>query len=85
MISWEKNLYIYENEDTLLWSSEYKTFYENEFFTPILNEKAVTEYLMFRYLSDGETLLESVRNIRPGTYIKILDGKKQEVTNRTFW
>lgn len=67
----EKPLYIWDNGSTLLYASEYKAFYCHPDFTAELNEDAVDEYFLFRYVSDGDTLLKGVKNLRPGTYLKI--------------
>lgn len=78
----EKPLYYCRTDDYVMWASEYKAFYENENFKPELNIEALTEYLMFRYVSDGETLLKHVRNIHPGTYIRI---DKNSLNEIRYW
>ena len=67
----EKPLYIWDNGDTFLYASEYKAFYCHPDFKAELNEEAVDEYFLFRYVSDGDTLLKGVNNLCPGSYLKI--------------
>lgn len=67
----EKPLYYYENQDVFLFASEYKAFYCHPTFQPILNEDAVDEYFMFRYVSGEDTLLKGVQKLAPGNYIKV--------------
>ena len=67
----EKPLYIYNKPDFMLYASEYKAFYCHPKFTSKLNEDAVDEYFLFRYVSDGETLLDGVKNLQPGSYMKV--------------
>ncbi len=79
----EKPLYLYRKENVLMWASEYKAFYASRYFCPELNHEALTEYLMFRYVSDGETLLQNVTNMPPGTYYEISAG--YDISRHTFW
>lgn len=67
----EKPLYTYDNGDTLLYASEYKAFYCHPCFKAELNQVSVDEYFLFRYVAGGETLLKGVRNLQPGSYLKI--------------
>ena len=67
----EKPLYYWDNGVTFLYASEYKAFYCHPDFKAELNEEAVDEYFLFRYVSDGETLLKGVNNLRPGSYLKV--------------
>lgn len=67
----EKPLYIYEKDNVLLYASEYKSFYCHPSFKAELDDNAVSEYFLFRYVSDGDTLLKGVKNLQPGSYLKI--------------
>lgn len=78
----EKPLYYYENESVLLWASEYKAFYEHPAFVPEIALENLTEYLMFRYISAGDTLLKHVRNVTPGTYMVI---DRSGVSKIKYW
>lgn len=78
----EKPLYYYDNDEVFLWGSEYKAFYEHPSFIPVLEEKNLTEYLMFRYIVGGETLLKGVKNLTPGSYLMIRDSS---ITECRYW
>lgn len=78
----EKPLYFYENNEVFMFASEYKAFYSHPSFTPQLNEEGVDEYFMFRYVSDGETLLKNVFNMTPGSYLKITNN---EIVKTQYW
>ena len=67
----EKPLYIWHYGETLLYASEYKAFYCHPRFKAQLNQDAVDEYFLFRYVSDGDTLLKGVSNLQPGSYLKV--------------
>lgn len=69
----EKPLYIYQNDEVFLWGSEYKSFYCHKSFEARLNEDVLSEYIMFRYISDNETLLKGVKNVTPGHYLKLTE------------
>lgn len=78
----EKPLYIYENSDIIIWASEYKAFYCHPSFHPQLNEEAVTEYFLYRFVAGGETLLKGVKNIAPGTYLEL---SKDGIQKIVYW
>lgn len=78
----EKPLYYYSSQDVFMWASEYKAFYENPLFQARLDTESLSEYLMFRYVSNGKTLLQNVRNLKPGTYLEI---KRTGITQKTYW
>lgn len=78
----EKPLYYYKNSTCLMWASEYKAFYEHPSFSPELEKSNLTEYLMFRYVSEGETLLKGVYNLTPGSYLKITS---VGIEKKTYW
>lgn len=75
----EKPLYYYENKDVFLWASEYKAFYCHPSFVPELSNENITEYLMYRYISNGETLLNHVKNICPGHYLVLSENGYKDV------
>lgn len=78
----EKPLYYYENSDVFMWASEYKAFYEHPSFIPALKKANLTEYLMFRYIAGGGTLLEGVKNLTPGSYLKITNSG---IAEHKYW
>jgi asparagine synthase (glutamine-hydrolysing) len=78
----EKPLYIWDNGDTFLYASEYKAFYCHPVFKAELNEEAIDEYFLFRYVSYGDTMLKGVKNLRPGSYLKI---DAEGVHQTTYW
>lgn len=67
----EKPVYYYQNNDTFMYASEYKAFYAHPDFKAKLNDGAIDEFCIYRYVSDNETLLDGVYCVRPGSYLKI--------------
>lgn len=78
----EKPLYVYEGDECFLFGSEYKTFYAHPSFKAVLDDNTVDEYFLFRYTSDGDTLLRGVKNIKPGTYLKY---SPSGITKTVYW
>lgn len=79
----EKPLYTFTSSDgTLMFASEYKAFYCHPEFKAELNESALDEYFLFRYVTGGDTFLKGVYNLTPGTYLRI-DGK--EIKQVKYW
>lgn len=78
----EKPLYYYQKEDFLMFASEYKAFYCHPSFKAELNEDVVDEYFLFRYISNGDTLLKGVKNLTPGSYLKITS---TEIKQKIYW
>lgn len=78
----EKPLYIYRDDHKLLFASEYKAFYAHPEFKPELDETAMDEYFMFRYTCGEQTFLKGVRNLTPGSYLKITS---EGVSHHIYW
>ena len=78
----EKPLYIYRDDHKLMFASEYKAFYAHTEFKAELDETAMDEYFMFRYTSGEQTFLKGVRNLTPGSYLKI---NKEGVAHHIYW
>lgn len=74
----EKPVYYYQNDQLFMYSSEYKAFYAHPAFVPKLNEGALDEYCIYRYISDNETLLKNVFCVRPGTYLTVTQNSINE-------
>lgn len=78
----EKPLYIYQDNHKLLFASEYKAFYAHPEFKAEIDESAVDEYFMFRYTSGEQTFLKGVRNLAPGSYLRVsTDG----ISHHIYW
>ena len=66
-----KPLYLWQGpEGTLAAASEIKAFYPLPGFQPRLNQEALPEYLRFRTLAGGRTLLEGVEKLLPGSLLE---------------
>lgn len=72
-----KPLHIYEDEDKLLFASEVKSLlaYGIE---KKLNVEALHNYLQLNYLPSSMSMLEGMRKLLPGHYLRIVGGKIEE-------
>lgn len=67
----EKPLYYYEDNSIFMVASEYKAFYANPDFTPVLNRESCNEFVLFNGLAGRDTLLEGVQIVEPGHYLEV--------------
>ena len=77
-----KPLYWYLNDDTLLFSSETKSFLAHPAFKATLNSEVLDEFLAFRFVAGGNSLLNKVRELNPGHWMRIT--ASGHTTNR-YW
>lgn len=78
----EKPLYIYKDQKRFMFASEYKAFYAHPEFKPVLDETAVDEYFLFRYVSGEQTFLKGVSNLTQGSYLEFSGDK---ITKHVYW
>jgi asparagine synthase (glutamine-hydrolysing) len=69
-----KPLYIYKDSDSLLFSSEIKTFL-NFSIDKTLNDRAFVNYLTFLWAPGSLTPFEKVTKLLPGHFLRIKDGE----------
>lgn len=77
-----KPLYWTQVGSTLLFASEAKAFLAHPQFVSEIETAVVDEYLSFRFISGGRSLLKGVAQVRPGTLVRIDRGG---VTTRRYW
>lgn len=77
-----KPLYWTTVGSTVLFASEAKAFLAHPAFEASIDAEVVDEYLSFRFVSGERSLLKGVKQLRPGTLLRI-DGNG--VTSRRYW
>ncbi len=77
-----KPMYYYEDDQTLLFSSEVKSFLYKRTFKPQLNGETIDEYARFGYIAGNETLLKNVFTLEPGHYVTIVNGS---IKRNKYW
>jgi len=77
-----KPLYIYQNENTVLFSSEVKSFYAHPSFKANIANAHLDEYLTFRYCSGENFLLEDVKQVKPGHLVEICE---DSIKSTRYW
>lgn len=70
-----KPFYFYQNEQTLLFGSEIKSFFEHPKFEKELNEKLIPAYLSFSFTPTTETFFKGVNRLDAGHSLFYQDGK----------
>lgn len=66
-----KPFYWTQTGSTLLFASEAKAFLAHPDFTPEIDQTHLSEFLAFRYVAGEDFLLKGVRQLRPGTALRI--------------
>lgn len=77
-----KPLYFVSNKNFIAFSSELKSFYSIEDFSPSLNIAALDEYVLFRGVVE-DTLINEIRSLGPGCSIRF--NKKGGLSNKKFF
>lgn len=70
-----KPLYIYEDDEQLLFSSELKGILSVPGLDLTLDPIGFQDYLMFRYVQSPYTFFKKIRRLDAGTYLEIKNGK----------
>ncbi len=66
-----KPLYFYQKDNTILFSSEIKTFLKFEHFDNTINHQSIHNYLIYNYTPLPETIFKYVNHVLPGHYYQI--------------
>jgi len=79
-----KPLYIYEDNEMLIFSSELKGILQYEKVDKTINKKAVTQFMQYGYIQPPLSIFEKVRKIEPGTIEQYnISSRKKEV--KKYW
>ncbi|MFN4764644.1 asparagine synthase (glutamine-hydrolyzing) [Gillisia sp. Q332] len=77
-----KPIYVYRNRQTIMFSSEVKSFTAHPEFEAQINSDNLDEYIMFRYCAHDRSLFSNVNQIPPSHYYEITE---QEVKIKEYW
>ncbi len=80
-----KPLYIYSQNDILMFSSEIKSFLNHEKFDKRINYQSIHNYFIFNYIPIPDTIFENVRHILPGHYLKVDLNNTSSVEHHKYW
>ena len=70
-----KPLFYYEDSDFFIASSEIKAILASGLVKKVLNEKAVHDYLQYRYVCRPDTFFENILELETGGFIQVRNGK----------
>lgn len=79
-----KPLYYYWNNDILLFSSELKSFHQNQQFKKELNYDSLALYLQYSYIPAPYTIFKNTYKVRPG-HILELDLTTKILKDEEYW
>jgi len=79
-----KPLYWYFDQQTLLFSSELKSFHKHPNFKKVINNDALAKYLQYGYIPQPHTIFESAYKLKAGHFLTV-DLKKQTVKESSYW
>ncbi len=79
-----KPLYYYWDGTSFLFASEIKALIASGLITKTLNEKALWDYLTFRYVPQPETMWENIHKLLPGHTLTISEGSLEPSIKR-YW
>ncbi len=77
-----KPLYVYEDDEKIICSSELKAILSVPNANLELDPIGIQDYLLYRYIQSPYTLFRSIRILEAGTYIKVRNGV---ITHHRYW
>lgn len=80
----KKPLFLYENEELIVFSSEIKFFHAFKNIPLEINEESLLNFLSLQYIPGPETIYENVKQISPAQIYKY-DLNKQQGKSFTYW
>lgn len=77
-----KPVYFYIDDHCLVFASEIRSIIKSGIFAPLINKKALIDYLSFQSISSPHTLIKGIRQLEAGHYIRI---KNNSVEIKQYW
>ncbi len=78
----KKNLYYYYLNDTVVFSTEFKAFFECEFIEKSINTETLGHFMRHGFVPNDKTILNNIYKLSPGTCIKISNG---DISEHKYW
>jgi len=75
----KKPLYYYLDNDKLVFASEIKSILQHPNLEIPIDEYAVSDYLSLGYIPAPRSIYRSIRKLRPGHWLRVKDGKVEEM------
>ncbi len=80
----EKPLYLYQQQDRLIFSSEMKSLLKSGLVPFELNPASVDDYFHYLYVPEPETVLKGVRKLPAGHYVTV-DVQNWHINEKKYW
>ncbi|WP_022851593.1 asparagine synthase (glutamine-hydrolyzing) [Limisalsivibrio acetivorans] len=78
-----KPLYYYEGSESFVFASEIKSILAHPEVEAEANESAVSQYLTYQLMMNGDTLFKDIQALEPASYMIVEKGKVKE--KKEFW
>lgn len=80
----EKPLYLYQQGETLFFSSEMKSLLKSKVVPFLLDPEAVHDYFYYQYVPEPKTLIKGVRKLAAGHYLT-MDADSGLIEEKEYW
>ena len=79
-----KPLYVYTDDDILIFGSELKPFHKNPLFKKALDYSSLAQYLKLSYIPTPYCIFKNTQKVKPGHYLT-LDVETRELSETKYW
>ena len=79
-----KPCYYYNADRLFMFSSELKSFHENNKFIKVINKDALTLYMKYGYIPEPYSIFENTHKLKAGHYLEF-DIKTQKIKELKYW
>lgn len=79
-----KPLYVYQDENLLIFGSELKPFHQNPLFKKELDLDSMAQYLKLSYIPTPYCIFKNTQKVKPGHYLE-LDLNNKKLTEHKYW
>jgi len=79
-----KPLYLYQKDETIIFSSELKSFHKYKNFDKTLNIEAIGLFLQYQYIPEPHAIFSHCSKLKSGHYLEI-DLKTKKVNTHKYW
>ena len=79
-----KPLYLYQDEDIIMFASELKSFVLHPKFEKNIDEDAVYQFFKYGFIHSPKTIYKKTTKLTPGSYIRF-DINTNKITEKVYW
>ncbi len=79
-----KPLYVYQDDQVLIFGSELKPFHKNPLFKKELDLDSMAQYLKLSYIPTPYCIFKNTQKVKPGHYLE-LDLQRKKLSEHKYW